>query len=153
MTDPQIPAAPLPDERLGDVRHGFAPDKSGVGGDGEAPPLADIAAQMIEDVKATAATELALLQARAALVGDGALRAAMWGAIAGGTLLIAVLAMVFGGILALIPHIGPVAATLIMSAGLLVIAVFAGWRARRGAADIRIAFGERGEDVHWQEET
>jgi uncharacterized membrane protein len=152
VSHPEAPVAPVPpDERLGAVRHGFAPDAARAGSGDVAPPLADIAAQLIEDVKATAATEMALLQARAALAGDGALRAAMWGAIAGGTLLVAILAIVFGAVLALAPYIGPVAATLVISAGLLAIAAFAGWRARRGAGDIRMAFGEQGTDLHWED--
>lgn len=139
-------------ERMGDVRHGFAPGDARQHGAADAPPLADVAAQLIDDIKATAATEMALLQARAALVGDGARRAAMWGAIAGGTLLTAVVVIVFGVILAIVPHTGAVVATLLVGGALLVGAGIAGWLARSGALDIGAAFAERGDDVHWKDQ-
>ncbi|NJS14575.1 MAG: hypothetical protein HC788_08175 [Sphingopyxis sp.] len=132
---------------LGDVRHGFAPNARS-GNAAEREPLADIAATLIADIRATAATELALIQARAALVGDGARRAAMWGAIAGGALLVALLALVIGAILALEPYVGAAIATVIVVAMLLAIAAFAGWQARGGASDIRMALKERGDNPH-----
>lgn len=137
---------------MGDVRHGFAPDRERPHGDADAPPLTDVAAQLIDDIKATAASEIALLQARAALAGDGVRRAAMWGAIAGGMLLTAFLTIVFGAILALTPYIGAVLATIIVGSILLAAAAVAGWRARSGANDIRAAFAERGDDVHWDDQ-
>lgn len=118
------------------------------GGSEEPSALADIAAQLVADIKATAATETALLQARAALAGDGARRAALWGAVAGGALLIALLTIIFGAVLAIADYVGPVLATLIVGAALAAVAAFAGWRARGGAQDIRIAFAERGDDAH-----
>jgi hypothetical protein len=136
---------------LGDVRHGFAPaaphDPAA-----PAPPLADIAAGLVADIKATAESELALIQARAALAGDGVRRAAMWGAIAGGAALIALLAIIFGIIVALVPYVGAVIATLIVGGLLLALAAFAALRARAGATDIRMAFAEKGDDPHWKGE-
>lgn len=139
------------DARLGDVRHGFAPP-SPREPDAPAPPLADIAAGLVADIKATAESELALIQARAALAGDGVRRAAMWGAIAGGAVLIALLAIIFGAIVALVPYTGAVVATLIVGGMLLALAAFAASRARAGATDIRAAFGEQGDNVHWKGE-
>lgn len=136
---------------LGDVRHGFAPATPHDPG-APAPPLGEIAAGLVADIKATAESELALIQARAALAGDGVRRAAMWGAIAGGAMLIALLAIVFGVIVALVPYVGAVFATLIVGGLLLALAAFAALRARAGATDIRAAFAERGDDPHWKGE-
>lgn len=134
------------------MRHGFAPAARGKADDGDSPALANIAASLIDDIKGAAASEIALLQARAALASDGVRRAAMWGTIAGGTLLIALLAMIFGIILALVPYLGAVLATMIVGAALVLLAALAAWNARRGAADIQAAFAERGDDVHWDDE-
>jgi hypothetical protein len=139
------------DAGLGDVRHGFAP-VSAPEPAASAPPLADIAADLIADIKATAEGELALIQARAALAGDGVRRAAMWGSIAGGAVLIALLAIIFGAIVALVPYTGAVLATLIVGGLLLALAAFAALRARAGATDIRAAFTEQGDNVHWKGE-
>src|SRR3546814_6548270 len=49
------------------------------------------------------------------------------------------LALAFGAIPALAPHVGPFVATLIVVAVLLVVAGFAGWRAQRSYGDIRTA--------------
>jgi Putative Actinobacterial Holin-X, holin superfamily III len=136
---------------LGDVRHGFAPTAPHDSA-APTPPLGEIAAGLVADIKATAQSEIALIQARAALAGDGARRAAMWGAIAGGAALIALLAIIFGAIVALVPYTGAVLATLIVGAVLLVIAAVAAIRARAGAADIRAAFAEQGDNPHWKGE-
>lgn len=148
---------PLPtepqDERLGNVRHGFAPTDGAKTAAADAPPLADIAAQLVEDIKATAAAETALIKARAALAGDGVRRAAMWGAIAGGALLIALLTVVFGLVLFLAPYTGAVLATILVGGALTLFAALAAWGARNGVADVKIALGERGDTVHWDEET
>lgn len=138
---------------LADVRHGFAPETGRKAADDDKPALTDIAAQLIADIQGAAASEMALLQARAALASDGARRAAMWGAIAGGTILIALLTIIFGIILALTPYVGPVFATLIVGGLLSLLAVLAGWNARRGTRDIQMAFAERGDDVHWDDAT
>lgn len=136
---------------LGDVRHGFAPATAHDPA-APAPPLGEIAAGLVADIRATAESELALIQARAALAGDGVRRAAMWGAIAGGAALIALLAIVFGIIVALVPYVGAVFATLIVGGLLLAVAAFAALRARLGAADIRTAFAEQGDHPHWKGE-
>lgn len=131
------------------VRHGFAPEPAAAGSGSGAPPLTEVAAQLVEDLRAAAASEIALIEARAAMAGDGVRRAAMWGAVAGGTLLIAVLAGVFGVIMALTPLVGAIAATLIVATALLALAAAAALLARRGARDVKLAFAERGDDVHW----
>ena len=71
--------------------------------------------------------------------------------IAASALGIAMLALAFGAILALAPHIGPLLATLIVVGVLLAIAAFAGWRAQRSYGDIRTALrrdltSERSDD-------
>jgi hypothetical protein len=139
------------DGGLGDVRHGFAPTTTHDDA-AAAPPLGEIAAGLVADIKATAESELALIQARAVLAGDGVRRAAMWGAIAGGAALIALLAIVFGIIVALVPFVGAVLATLIVGGLLLALAAFAALRARSGATDIRMAFAEKGDNPHWKGE-
>ena len=136
---------------LGDVRHGFAPASARESG-APAPPLGEIAAGLVADIKATAESEIALIQARAMLAGDGVRRAAMWGAIAGGAVLIALLAIIFGAIVALVPYTGAMLATLIVGGFLLALAAFAAQRARAGAIDIRAAFAEQGDNVHWKGE-
>lgn len=135
---------------LDDVRHGFAPDSRRRAEAPDAEPLADIAARLIDDVKATANAEMELLRARAELAGDGMRRAALWGSIAGGFLLVALLILLFGAVLTLAPVVGPVGATLIVGAALVLLAGLAGWLARKGALDIKAAFSERGDDPHWE---
>lgn len=136
---------------LADVRHGFAPATARSDA-ADSPALTELAADLVADIKATAASELALIHARAALAGDGVRRAAMWGAIAGGALLIALLAIIFGAIVALVPYTGAVLATLIVGGVLLALAAVAAFRARAGAADVRAAFSEQGDNPHWKGE-
>ena len=69
----------------------------------------------------------------------GASWTAAWGTIAACAVGIAMLALAFGAILALAPHVGPFVATLIVVAILLAVAGFAGWRAQRSYGDIRTA--------------
>jgi uncharacterized membrane protein YqjE len=134
------------DSGLGDVRHGYAPD---TGHEHPAqPPLGEIGATLIADIRATVATEMALLQARAALASHGARRAAIWGGIAAAAAIVALLTLCIGMILILLPLVGPLAATLIVVALLLIVAAFGAWRARGGAADIRMAFSQQGSDPH-----
>ena len=52
---------------------------------------------------------------------------------------VALLALAFGAILALSPHLGPLLATLIVVGFLLAIAALAGWRAHLSYGDIRTA--------------
>jgi uncharacterized membrane protein len=49
------------------------------------------------------------------------------------------LAVAFGAILVLAPHVGPLLATLIVVAALIGLAGFAGWRAKRSADDVKLA--------------
>jgi hypothetical protein len=119
------------------VSHGYAPDGRPV-----APPpvpLEKIVGDVVDNLSATAKAELALLEARTELALHGASWTAGWGAVAASALGIAMLALAFGAILALAPHVGPFVATLIVVAVLLAIAGFAGWRAQRSYGDIRTA--------------
>lgn len=95
--------------------------------------------RLVEDVSQTAKAELELLEARAALARYGVKWASAWGFVAACALLVAMLAVAFGAILALIPHLGPLFATLIVVGLLLAVAAFAGWRAKEGVDDVRIA--------------
>lgn len=135
-SDPKTP--PTPDARSFDgISHGYAPD-----GRPLAPPpvpLEKIVGDVVDNLSATAKAELALLEARTELALHGASWTAGWGAVAASALGIAMLALAFGAILALAPHVGPFVATLIVVAALLAIAAFAGWRAQRSYGDIRTA--------------
>lgn len=147
--DPNI--APAPDARSFDgVSHGYAPDGRPI-----APPpvpLEEIVGDVVDHLSATAKAELALLEARSELALHGATWTAAWGAVAASALGIAMLALAFGAILGLAPHVGPFAATLIVVAALILVAGFAGWRARISYGDIRTALrrdltGERIDDA------
>ncbi len=119
------------------VSHGFAPE-----GRAEAPPpvpLDEIVRDVVDNLSATAKAEIALIEARGALAGHGIKWASAWGFIAACALLVAMLAVAFGAILVLAPHVGPLAATLIVFAALIALAAFAGWRAKRSAGDVRAA--------------
>ncbi|SBV33339.1 conserved protein of unknown function [uncultured Sphingopyxis sp.] len=134
--DPNDP--PAPGARSFDgVSHGYAPD-----GRPLAPPpvpLEQIVGDVLDNLSATAKAELALLEARSELALHGATWTAAWGTVAASALGIAMLALAFGAILALAPHVGPFIATLIVVAALLVVAGLAGWRAQRSYNDIRTA--------------
>lgn len=134
--DPNDP--PAPGARSFDgVSHGYAPD-----GRPLAPPpvpLEQIVDDLVDNLSATAKAELALLEARSQLALHGATWTAAWGTVAASALGIAMLALAFGAILALAPHVGPFVATLIVVAVLLVVAGLAGWRAQRSYNDIRTA--------------
>ncbi len=94
----------------------------------------------MQNVTAAARAELRLLEARADMARHGAQQTGMWGFIAASALLVALLALAFGSILILATYVGPLVATLIVFAALLLLAVFAGLRARRSAANIAAAF-------------
>ncbi|WP_077148316.1 phage holin family protein [Sphingopyxis sp. KK2] len=132
------PESPAPDEgALNRVSHGYAPDGRPI-----APPpvpLEKIIDDVVDNFQATAKAELALLEARGELALHGATWAASWGAVAASALGVAMLALAFGAILALTPQVGPLLATLIVVGVLLLIAAFAGWRAKASYADIRTA--------------
>ena len=134
--DPTIP--PSSDGRSFDgISHGYAP-----GGRPVTPPpvpLEKIVGDVVDNLSATAKAELALLEARGELALHGASRSAIWGGVAATAAGVALLALAFGAILALSPHLGPLLSTLIVVSILLVIAAFAGWRASVGYGDIRTA--------------
>ena len=135
-TQPESPPASEP-RSFDRVSHGFAPD-------GPAPaappvPLEDIVRDVIENLSATAKAELALLDARRAFGWDGFKWMSGWGFVAACALLVAMLALAFGGIMVLSPQVGPLLATLIVFVALLTVAAFAGWRAHLGWRDVRTA--------------
>ena len=135
--DPNIPTAS--DQRSFDgVSHGYAPDGSPV--TPPPVPLEKIVGDVVDNLSATAKAELALLEARGELALHGASWAAAWGGIAACALGVAMLALAFGAILALAPHVGPLLATLIVVVALLLVAAFAGWRAHNSYGDVRTAF-------------
>lgn len=147
-TQPETPPASEP-RSFDRVSHGFAPD-------GPAPaappvPLEDIVRDVIENLSATAKAELALLDARRAFGWEGFKWMSGWGFVAGCALLVAMLALAFGGIMILSPLVGPLLATLIVLVALLAVAAFAGWRAHLGWLDVRTALRNdlmhEGEDV------
>ena len=132
------PAASTDESGLDRVSHGYAPDGQPKA---EPPvPLEDIVGDVIDNLSATAKAEFALIEARGELALHGASRAAIWGGVAATAAGVALLALAFGAILALSPHLGPLLATLIVVSVLLIIAAFAGWRAHRSYGDIRTAF-------------
>ena len=134
--DPNIP--PTPDARSFDgVSHGYAPDGRSAGPPPE--PLSRIVGDVVDNFSATAKAELELLEARSELALHGASRAAIWGGVAATAAGVALLALAFGAILVLSPHIGPLLATIVVVAVLLAIAAFAAWRAQLGYGDIRTA--------------
>lgn len=131
-------APPIDESGLDRVSHGYAPD----GQPKMVPPvpLEDIVGDVIDTLSESAKAEFALIEARGELALHGVTWAATWGTIAASALGVAMLALAFGAILALAPHVGPFLATLIVVAVLVVLAAFAGWRAQRSYADIRTAF-------------
>ena len=136
---PLDPDTPPPSEPRGfdGVSHGYAPDGRPV-----APPpvpLDKIIGDVVDNLSATAKAELALLEARSELALHGISWTAGWGAVAASAAGIAMLALAFGAILVLMPHVGPLLATLIVVGVLLAIAAFAGWRAQVAYGDIRTA--------------
>src|SRR3546814_1307324 len=99
--------------------------------------LEQIVGDVVDNLSATAKAELALLEARSELALHGATWTAAWGTVAASALGIAMLALAFGAILALAPHVGPFVATMIVVAALLVVAGFAGWRAQQSYGEDR----------------
>jgi hypothetical protein len=102
-------------------------------------PIEDIVRDVVDNLSTTARAELALLEARGALAGHGIKWASAWGFVAACALLVAMLAVAFGAILVLAPHVGPLLATLIVFASLIALAGFAGWRAKISVGDVRTA--------------
>lgn len=142
-------ASPSDEAAFGHVSHGYAPN--GKAHVSPPVPLEQIVGDVVDNLSATAKAEFALLEARGELALHGATWTAAWGTVAASALGVAMLALAFGAILALTPEVGPLLATLIVVAVLLVIAGFAGWRAQRSYGDIRTALRrdlttERGDD-------
>lgn len=135
-TEPETPSASDP-RGFDRVSHGYAPE--GPAATAPPVPLEDIVRDVVDNAKATVAAELALLEARGALAAHGVKGASAWGFVAACALLVAMLAIAFGAILVLAPRVGPLLATLIVVAALIVLAAFAGWRAKAGADDIKLA--------------
>lgn len=134
--DPITPSTPDAPSFDG-ISHGYAPDGRPV-----APPpvpLEKIVGDVVDNLSATARAELALIEARGELALHGASRAAIWSGVAATAAGVALLALAFGAILVLSPHLGPLLATLIVVGVLLVIAASAGWRAHLSYGDIRTA--------------
>jgi hypothetical protein len=143
------PDTPPPAQRSFDgVSHGYAPDGRPV--TPPPVPLEKIVGDVVDDLRATAEAELTLLKARGALAYHGVGWTSAWGFIAACALLVAMLALAFGAILVLAQHIGPLLATLIVFAVLLLVAAVAGWRARLNYGDVKAAFRDdllaRGDD-------
>ncbi len=147
-TDPALSPAepapsPAPELRAPEPRayervsHGFAPD--GPPAPPPPVPLDDIIRDVVDNLSASAKAELALIEARGALAGHGVKWASAWGFVAACALLVAMLAVAFGAILVLAPHVGALLATLIVFAALIALAAFAGWRAKLSAGDVRTA--------------
>ncbi len=130
------------------VSHVYAPDGRPV--TPPPVPLEQIVGDVVDDLRATAEAELTLLKARGALAYHGVGWTSAWGFIAACALLVAMLALAFGAILVLAQHIGPLLATLIVFAVLLLVAAVAGWRARLNYGDVKAAFRDdllaRGDD-------
>lgn len=147
--DPPVAPDALTDQaELDRVSHGYAPD-----GKTSAPPpvpLEKIVGDVVDHVTAAAQAELNLLKARGALAYYGVGWTSAWGFIAAAALVVALLALAFGAILVLAQYVGPLLATLIVVVALLLIAAFAGWRARLSYGDVKAAFRDdllaRGED-------
>ncbi|WP_338426186.1 phage holin family protein [Sphingopyxis kveilinensis] len=132
------PESPAPAGRSFDgISHGYAPDSRPA--TSEPVPLDKIVGDVVDNLSETAKAELALIEARGELALHGATWSAAWGTLAACALGVAMLALAFGGILVLAPHVGPLLATIIVVAVLLLIAALAGWRARRAYEDIRTA--------------
>lgn len=121
------------------VSHGYSPKGRSGAPPPPPPPLDRVVRELVDNLSETAKSELALLEARGALARHGVKWASAWGFVAACALLVALLAVAFGAILALIPHIGPLFATIAVVAALLAVAGFALWRAREGVDDVRIA--------------
>jgi hypothetical protein len=103
--------------------------------------LADRLKDLADDTRTAIEAELAWQGARASFVGGRAGGIAGWAALAVLCGFIALLSLAFGAILALVPHVGAVLATLIVVAALLLVAAVAGLVARSRVRRVRaVAF-------------
>lgn len=140
--------APSDEAALNRVSHGYAPDGRPV--TPPPVPLEKIVGDVVDNLQAAAEAEVALLKARGALAYHGVGWTSAWGFVAGSALVVAMLALAFGAILVLAVQVGPLLATLIVVSALLLVAAFAGWRAKLSYGDVKAAFRDdflaRGED-------
>ena len=105
----------------------------------ETGSLVDQVRDLADDVRTAVEAELAWQSARASVVGRRLVGIAVWAAIGGTCIFIAVLALAFGAILALTPAIGATLATLAVTGALLLVALIAGLMARSRAARLKKA--------------
>lgn len=125
-------------EGLDGLPHGYA-DHAGPAE--EAPvPLRDLVRNLVDEANATVQSEITLLKARGELAKQGAVTTSIWAVIAAATGFVALLAFAFGVILALATLVGPLAATFIVVAILLLITLIAAMRAKSGVSNIQLAF-------------
>lgn len=120
------------------LSHGYAPH--GATPDEAPAPLVDIVNNLVDNAKATAQAEVDLLKARGEIAAQGAKTVSIWAVVALMTAFVALIAFAFGVILALATLVGPLAATGIVVAVLLVICLLAASRAKVGVSDIKVAF-------------
>lgn len=124
------------------LSHGYAPDGGASSPmPNEAPtPLTELIRDVLDNARSAAHSELALLKARGDLAKKGAVTTSIWGVIAVLTAFVALLTFSVGMILALSTLVGPLAATAIVTVGLLVVAGLAALRAKSGVSDVKVAF-------------
>lgn len=131
------------------ISHGYAPDgASHSHAPQEAPiPFSDLVRDVLDNASNTAKAELALLKARGELAKQGTKTATLWGLIAAVAGFVALLTFAVGMVISLSTLIGPLAATLLVTFALLLLAGLAAMRAKAGATNIQVAlrrdvFGE-----------
>lgn len=112
------------------------------GGEPAPPSLADDLLALLDDGKTYAEAELAYQKSRGAYAANRAKYIAAYGAAAFGVFHLALIALTVGAIFALIPLVGPWAATGIVVAVLLVIGFVLASMLKGKIDDIRAAFGE-----------
>lgn len=100
--------------------------------------LIDDVRQLVDDSRTLVEAELAYQKSRAVVAAQAARSVAGWGLLALALVFFAVMALVLGLVLALVPALGAVGATLAVMAGLLAMGALSGWvavrRWRRAAA-------------------
>lgn len=131
------------------ISHGYAPDgASHSHAPQEAPiPFSDLVRDVLDNASNTAKAEVALLKARGELAKQGTKTMSLWGIVAAIAAFVALLTFAIGMVLSLSTIMGPLAATLLVSFALLLLAGLAAMRAKAGAANIQVAlrrdvFGE-----------
>lgn len=112
---------------------------------GPAHSLTDDVAALIDDGKTYVEAEIAYQKSRGAFVASHAKRAAILGLGAFGVFHLALIAATVGAVIALVPLVGPWAATAIVIVALVVIGGVLVWQLRQRIDDIAGAFSERGK--------